>query len=291
MITNYKQRYALLAIHEKYIFWNVFFFAISAISMAIFGLFNIRLSLFRDLFWLSNSFSEFPFKPWTLFTYAFLHSGFWHLISNMIGFYFFGRIFLTFYNDRQFQNIYWVGAIYAGLIFIIAYAVFPMFNNVNAVLVGSSGAMFAILFAATAKSPHYVLNLFGVLRLKLWVLSAVYTIFFLVSIDSPNAGGQFAHLGGALFGYIASKQLDKGNNICRWFELVVDYFSGLFTKKSKLKVVHKSSSKPKRTYTNNESKTTEKQQKIDAILDKISKSGYQSLTKAERNFLAKASEE
>ena len=291
MIETYKQRYTLLAMHEKYIFWNVLFFGISVLITRLGKLFITNITFFKDYFFLSNSFTELIFKPWTIFTYAFLHGGFWHLISNMIGLYFFGRIFSTFYNSRQFQNFYWVSAIVAGLTFMLAYVIFPIFKGSSIPLVGASGAVFAILFAATAKSPNYVLNLFGVLRLKLWVLSAIYTVFFLFSLDSNNAGGQFAHLGGALFGYIASKQLDKGNNICRWFELIVDYFNGLFTKKGKMKVVHKTNTKHKRTYTNQEAKAVEKQKKLDAILDKISKSGYNSLTKAERDFLTKTSEE
>ena len=292
MIETYKNRYALLAINEKYIFWNVLLFGLTALFGGINFLFtDSESSFFVEFFWLNSSFTELLYKPWTLFTYGFLHYNFfWHLLGNMIGLYFFGHIFITFYNKRQFQNFYWVSAIAAGLFFMIAYAVFPTLQNKPAVLVGSSGAVFSILFAATAKSPTYIFNLFGVLRIPLWVLSALYTIMFISSIPVAP-GGQFAHLGGALFGYVASKQLDKGVNLCRWFEVIVDYLSDVFTKKSKMKVVHKSSSKRNKTYTNEQAKTLEKQKKLDDILDKISKSGYESLTKSERNFLTKASED
>jgi len=149
--------------------------------------------------------------------------------------------------------------------------------------------VFAILLGATTRSPNYELNLFGVFKLKLWVLATLYVISFIALIPLANTGGELAHLGGALLGYIYTKQLDKGNNIGAGFERLLAGFTGFFdkTKSKSLKTVHKSKTKVG-GYTKGEFNEFNNQKQVDLILDKISKSGYDSLTAEEKEFLFKA---
>ncbi|WP_047546535.1 rhomboid family intramembrane serine protease [Psychroserpens sp. Hel_I_66] len=290
LVKEFKNRYKLSAINEKYIFINVIVFGVIALIGAIYflgtkGSFNVFVA---DYFALPSNFKEMIFKPWTFFTYFFLHFGFMHLFGNMLGLYFFGRVFLTFFNVRQFVAYYILGGLFAGLIFAISYNLFPALKGTDSYLVGASASVFSILFGATAKSPSYTFNLFGVLRIPLWVIAGLYTLLFISSIPMNNTGGELAHLGGAFFGYFMTWQLEKGKDWSIGFQDLLDRITGLFKTKSSLKTVHKSK---KRTYAGHDKKEFNEfnsQKKIDIILDKISKSGYESLTKEEKAFLFKA---
>lgn len=290
LLNELKIKYKLSAIHEKFIFVNVGIFAIIAILNALF-FFGTKgqLTLFSEYLALSESLGKLVVRFWTIISYNFLHFTFWHLLGNMIGLYFFGRIFLTFYSAKQFISYYFLGGIFAGLLFVIAYNVLPALVNDNAILYGASAAVFAILLGATTRAPNYELNLFGVFKLRLWVFATLYIISSIALIPNTNTGGELAHLGGALLGYIYTKQLDKGNNIGAGFERLYDWVSRFFnnTKSKNLKTVHKSKTKVG-GYTKGEFNQFNNQKQVDLILDKISKSGYDSLTAAEKEFLFKA---
>ncbi|MEJ6792717.1 MAG: rhomboid family intramembrane serine protease [Lacinutrix sp.] len=286
LLTDLKVKYKIAPIHEKFIFVNIGIFAIIAVFNAIFFLgTKSHLTLFSEYLALPENLSKILFRFWTIITYNFLHFGFWHLLGNMIALYYFGRIFLTFFSVKQFINYYFLGGIFAGIIFIISYNVFPALINENAILFGASASVFSILLGATTRSPNYELNLFGVFKLKLWVFATLYVISFIALIPLANTGGQLAHLGGVLLGYIYTKQLDKGNDIGKGFERLTRLFNG--TKSNNLKTVYKDKSKVG-GYTKGEFSEFNNQKKIDVILDKISKSGYESLSTKEKEFLFKA---
>ncbi|MDG5491511.1 rhomboid family intramembrane serine protease [Psychroserpens sp. SPM9] len=290
LIQDLKYKYKLWAINEKYMFINVLVFGIIALIGAIYflatkGSFN---NFVADWFALHSDFKEMVFKPWTFFSYFFLHFGFMHLFGNMIGLYFFGRVFLTFFNVKQFVSYYILGGLFAGLIFAISYNVFPALVDQNTYLVGASASVFSVLFGATAKAPNYTFNLFGMLRIPLWVIAGLYTLLFLSSIPLGNTGGELAHLGGAFFGYFMTYQLEKGRDISKSFQNLLDWFSQLFSSKTSLKTVHKSGKSKVAGHNKAEFNEFNKQKKVDLILDKISKSGYESLTEEEKAFLFKA---
>jgi membrane associated rhomboid family serine protease len=233
-------------------------------------------------------------QPWSILTYSFLHFDFWHIFWNMLVLYWFGQYVLNLFTEKRFLTIYVLGAICGGLLFVLAYNLFPVLNNTLAYLIGASAAVRAIMIFIAAYTPNSEVRIF-VFNVKLWQIGVFVVLSDLIQIPtSGNAGGLIAHLGGALFGYMYAIQLKKGNDIGVWFEKLMDGLSAMFTpkKKSPLKTVYKSKTHkrtPKKTATS--ATKTPNQKQIDAILDKISKSGYDSLTKEEKDFLFKAGKE
>ncbi|TYA84369.1 rhomboid family intramembrane serine protease [Seonamhaeicola marinus] len=286
-----KIKYNLAAIHEKLMILNIGVFAIvSLITTLVFLFTDSKTSFFTNYFAVPANIGELIFKPWTLVSYFFLHTEFWHLLGNMVALYFFGRIFLSFFSSKLLLKYYILGGLVAGIAYILSYNIFPALTKTNgSILLGASGAVFAVLFGVTAKAPNYIFNFFNILRIPLWVLSALYTILFISSIPIANAGGELAHLGGAFLGYFYTKRLEAGKDIGSWIEKLMNSLSNMFkaSKKSKLKTVHKNKSKVG-GYTKADFNEFNNQKKIDVILDKISKSGYDSLTAEEKDLLFRA---
>lgn len=241
------------------------------------------------------------YHPWGIFTYMFLHEGFFHLLFNMLFLYWFGQIVQEMIGKVKILPIYIFGGIAGGLLYILAYNVFPLFSSALPTVscIGASAGVMAIVWAAATIAPDYEMGILflGPVRIK-WI-ALVYVILDLIGIQGGNAGGHIAHLGGALFGFIYIKQLQNGNDLARPFYAVVDFFSNLFKKKNKLKVEYKKEKEYASTFTNKQSTTNNnsnktefnKQEKLDAILDKINKSSYDSLSKEEKDFLFKISQE
>jgi len=282
--------------------------AINGIAFASFFLFKTVAFLFQwqeDLLfeWLvfPKDAEEFLYKPWTIITYAFLHAGVLHLLFNMILLYFSGHLFLTFFSQKRVLTVYLLGAIVGALVYMVSYNLFPAFSSIgNSVLLGASASVMAILVATATYSPNMVVRLVVLGNVKLLYIAAFFVLTDVVQIPMDNAGGHLSHLGGAFLGYLYASQLRKGNDIGQGFEKIMNWFSRLFgeNKKASLKTVYKSEtkSKPTKATAQQHSKSTRTsrnrtksahQQQIDAILDKISKSGYDSLTKQEKDFLFK----
>lgn len=293
--TRIKNLYRGFNVAEKLIFINiVIFFIVSLINAIYFSFTGIHLQFFFEYFTLPNGW-ELLYKPWTLVTYAFMHIDFMHLIFNCLILYYTGRIFYTYFTEKQFITVYVYGIFSGAILFLIAYNLLPAFAGDEAILMGASAAVLAILVAGATYAPDLIINLFRVLPIKYWILAVLLIISYVSSISfNDNAGGNFAHIGGALIGFLYIKQLTKGNDIGIRFEKFWDSLTRYFTrkKKSPLKTVYnnKSTSRSTKTTTSTSS-SNEKQRKVDAILDKISKSGYESLTKQEKDFLFKAGKE
>lgn len=260
---------------------------IIAINVVVF-LLGFVLKPYLIWFKLPSDFSDFIFKPWSIISYAFLHYDFLHLFFNMLWLYFLGSMFLNLFNPKMALNIYFLGAISGGLLFMLGYSLFPDFFGVSSTLVGASAAVRALLIFLCAYMPNQDMRFFT-FNLKLWYIGAAIVVIDLIGLFGTNAGGNLAHLGGALLGYAYAKQLLKGQDIGKGFEQFMDGIAGLFkfSKKGPLKTVHKKKSKVG-GYTKGEFDQFNNQKKIDVILDKISKSGYDSLTAEEKEFLFKA---
>lgn len=255
-------------------------------------LFGLRQAELAQWFVLPDSFGEFIIQPWSFLTYSFIHFGFWHLFWNMIVLFWFGPFVLTLFNAKRFLTIYLLGAFFGGLLYVIAYNLFPVFTGHAGYLLGASAAVRAIMIFIAAYTPHTQVRIFF-FNVKLWQVGLFVVILDLVQIPtSGNAGGLLAHLGGALFGYLYATQLAKGNDIGKWFENIMDWFTNLFKPRTKkpFRKVHRTAQKPSSGNTSKLEKNAH-QKKIDGILDKIGKSGYESLTKAEKDFLFKAGKE
>lgn len=236
--------------------------------------------------------------PWGIFTYMFMHEGFWHILWNMLGLYWFGQIVQDMIGKPKILPIYIFGGFFGGLLYVLAYNVFPLFSSVVSVsnCIGASAGVMAIVLAAATIAPNYELGFAIIGPVKIKWIALVYVILDLINIQNSNAGGHIAHLGGALFGFIFIKQLQSGNDFSKPFYKVTDFFSNLFKKKSTLKVEYKkeyayTSEKNTKSTTTQQKETISKQEKLDAILDKINRSSYDSLSKEEKDFLFKISQE
>ena len=247
-------------------------------------------------FSLPSSFNYFITQPWSIVTYAFFHEGFWHIFWNMMVLYWFGNIVLNLFAEKRFLTIYFLGAIAGGLFYMLSYNVFPVLMKSNAILIGASAAVTAIMIFIAAYTPNTEVRVIF-FNVKLWQIGLFVVLVDLVQIpNSANAGGLLSHLGGAIFGYVYALQLGKGNDIGLWWERMIDSFASYFKKKEKtanMKTVYRNrnatASRPARN--SNDMSKNEQQRKIDDILDKISKSGYESLSKQEKDFLFKAGKE
>lgn len=220
--------------------------------------------------------AKLPTRFYTIITYQFFHADLWHILFNMLWLYWMGRIFLDFLKPRQFHFVYLAGGIAGAAIYTLAYNVFPVFaaSVPEATVIGSSAAVMAVIVATATLVPDYTIRMLFLGDVKLKYLAIAYIALDLIGLASANAGGSFTHIGGALLGFTYIKLLQNGTD-----------WSNLFKRKPKLKVVRndsfKSSPKNKTNVVN--------QHEIDAILDKISKSGYDKLSREEKEILFKAS--
>lgn len=230
-------------------------------------------------------------KPWTTFTYMFLQENFFHIFFNMFVLYFGGRIFLEYLSQKKLLSTYIWGGLIGGLFYVIAFNVFPVFNQYKtlSVALGSSASVLAILVAIATYVPNYSMTLILLGRVKLKYIALALVVIDILSIQKGNPGGHIAHLGGALWGYLYIAVLKNGFDMNKFFNNF--NFSNIFKtfmkpKKSASKHYSKKRSVSDENY-NYHKKYDQKQ--IDSILDKISKSGYESLSKAEKEILFKTS--
>ncbi|MEW4924972.1 rhomboid family intramembrane serine protease [Algibacter sp. 2305UL17-15] len=271
-----KEKLSRLNILEKLIVVNLVVFIVGLLFSPI-------------LSWLElpSEFGKYILKPWTLITYTLTHYGFIHMLFNMLFLYFIGRMFLNLFQPKTALNIYFLGAICGGICYLLFYDFLPK-SQVGLPLVGASASVRALLIFLCAYMPNQEMRLFT-LKFKLWYIGAAIVAIDAIGLFGVNGGGALAHLGGSLLGYVYAKQLTKGHDIGKGFEKFMDAFFALFKfkKKSPLKTVHKNKSKVG-GYTKADFDKFNNQKKIDVILDKISKSGYDSLTSEEKDFLFRA---
>ncbi|MEC8615451.1 MAG: rhomboid family intramembrane serine protease [Bacteroidota bacterium] len=265
-------RFILLNIAEKLIVINILFFTFPYLINGIIFLFGQQALINLNFLKLSPEFSKIIVQPWSIVTYSFIHGGFGHILWNMLLLYFSSQFFFNLFSKQKFINTYFLGVILGGILFVFSYHIFPVFKGLNVNLIGSSaGVMAVIIFICTYTPDQEIRILFFNLKLK--YIGIILITINVIQLPSGNAGGNIAHLGGALFGFLYAFNLKKGIDIANSFETFLNYFSKLF-------VVEKKEKK----YIN----SNIKQKKIDEILDKINKSGYDSLTKEEKDFLFKA---
>lgn len=282
-MTQNELRYQLsrLSIVEKLIALNVLIFILDGLAIGLFGQSVSRW------FQLPQALGDFFTQPWALVTYSFFHHGLGHIFWNMLMLYFAGSIFLTLFNSQRFINVYFLGVLLGGLVFLFSYNSFPALLHSNTALIGASAGVMAVLIFVCAYRPQQPVQLLF-FTVKLWHMGAFFVLTDLIQIPyGGNIGGRLAHLGGAFLGYLYAKQLLRGNDIGAAFTAFRQSLAQGFKpkkKKTPLKTVYKK--KTTATASQAPSKPTQ-QDKIDAILDKISKSGYESLSKAEKDFLFK----
>lgn len=277
-IDTIKYKYKTGSIIDKLIYINVGVFALTLLINVLGGLYKGNQNFLMESFSLDDNLNEFLSKPWSIISYGFLHAGFIHLIFNMITLYFMGNFFIQYFTQKQALHFYILGTFFGGLFYLISQNYFPLFEGMNTTLVGASAGISAIILGITTYMPNYQVKIPLIGFVKLWHLTAIWLAFDFIGLIGPNAGGSFSHLGGSLFGFLYVNQASN-----KRIDIFGNFFS-IFKKKEKpLKTVHKS----KNSKANSTKNTDFNQQQIDAILDKISKSGYDTLTKAEKEFLFK----
>ncbi|AEV32144.1 putative membrane protein [Owenweeksia hongkongensis DSM 17368] len=281
--TSFKQGDAL----TRLILVNLAVFVVFLLLRIIGFLFQIQLAdIFTQWTALPSNLGTLATRPWTLFTYMFLHEGFLHILFNMLWLYFGGRLFMEYMGGRRLLSTYILGGLAGGILYIIAYNLFPSFSE--AVVIsnnrGASAGVMAIVIGVATYAPRYPVKIFFTLNAQLWMIAAAALLMDLIYLgDGNNAGGHIAHLGGALFGYLSVSQLKNGKDWTEGFSKFMDNIANWFKPKPKMKTVYTNTSKK----ANYREKQVHNQQRMDEILDKISRSGYESLSKEEKDYLFK----
>lgn len=301
-----KYRYKTGSVLLKLIYINIGVFAVLKILHIIFYLTDLSQFLelqgrFTSLSWnwlgSTHVLEDLIYRPWSIFTYMFVHEGLWHIAGNMIILFFIGRIFLDFFGPRKLLATYILGGLAGWLLYFISYNVFPIFEGVRGPIWGASASVMAIFFAIAVYQPNYRISFPFIGAVKLIYIALIYLAIDIVAIPSgANVGGHLGHLGGAFYGYLLASQFKQNRDIGMWFEKFLDNLTNLFKGGSKMKVVHKQKRKGKKKarFMTDEEYNAEKiakQKKVDKILDKISRAGYDSLTKDEKDFLFRYGQE
>jgi membrane associated rhomboid family serine protease len=289
IIDDLKVQFNIGGVVTKLIFWNIALFAIPSVVFGVLALLQLPID-YLPYISLSSSPLDLLWKPWSVLSFAFFHAGIFHILFNLLMLNFVGRLFLTFFTQKQLLSLYFVSSLFAGFVYILGYQFIPLLANNNAELIGASASVMAILFATVAYAPMMELRLMFFGSVKLWQMAMVFVVIDFIQLPLNNSGGHLAHLGGALFGYLYIKQLQKGFDLCKWFTIITDALVNLFSGRNAtpFKKVHRNYNPPVVKTVSKVVTKDRTQQQIDDILDKISQSGYDSLSAAEKEFLFKA---
>lgn len=300
-LDEFKKFFKRSSVLQKLIIINVAVFIVVNVVNLFFWLFQITnqteglpgVSHIVSLLALPSDLSVLATRPWTFITYMFLHEGFMHLLFNMIVLYFGGRIFMEYLSDKKLLSTYLLGGIMGAIFYIAAFNFFPVFDQsvYYSVVLGASASVLAVLIAAATYVPEYsvVLFLFGKVKLK--NIALIVILMDLLSMMNGNAGGHIAHLGGAFWGFIYIWMMKRGKDLTINFQIMnFRKFFSFFTKNKKKPVYHTNTSNGRAL--SDEEYNFQKnidQDQIDKILEKISRSGYGSLTKREKEMLFQSS--
>ncbi len=288
IITNLKRSFLAGSILKKLIFINIAVFILIRLLGILLLLFNLQD--FPILLYLQLPASPMALlsRPWTLFTYMFTHFEFLHILFNMLWLYWFGELFLQIFNERQLGGLYVLGGLAGALLFVVSYNLFPYFQEVASFsfLMGASASVMAIVFAISFYRKEIEINLLLLGRIKLIYLALFTFVIDLLAMTSDNAGGHIAHIGGALFGIWFASRYAQGKDLTAPINRLIDKLVNLGKRKPKMSVTYGGRSNKDWEY------NARKQQQaanIDAILDKLKRSGYGSLSADEKKQLFDAS--
>jgi membrane associated rhomboid family serine protease len=282
----------------RLIFLNVGVFVVLSL-IRVFGFFYQSNFLGVVIPWIagSSNWETMLFRPWTIITYMFVHEGLWHLIVNMIMLWFSGRLFGDLLGDKRMVAVYFYGGIAGFVLYFISYNIFPVFSGAESTIIGASASVIAILVAIATYAPNMNVRLILIGNVQLKYIAIFFVALDILFLDGGNTGGRLAHIGGAILGFTYARSLQAGNDWSNGFYSFINFFRDLAKPKPKMKVAS-SKGRPRTAASSSRSATSQsrkskedvsQQKKIDEILDKISQSGYDSLTKAEKEFLFNAS--
>ena len=288
---KYQYRYGGVTV--KLIFINVAVFLVVQMLLALNRLiFDNEAGFVTDFLSLNTDFSIFIYRPYTLFTSIFSHFTIIHLLFNMLFLYFSGNLFEQLFDKTRLTYTYILGGILGGMFELVAHLIFPALqSNEGTLIVGASGSIMALFTALAFYRPNIEVRLFNIFPLKLIYLALFFIVMDIITLGVKDGTAHFAHLGGAVFGFWSIQKPNSSSNVVNIVRSIlnnmINFFKNLFSGNRKLKVKKggKTRSTQFKTDEDYNLEKKRKQEKTDAILDKISKSGYDSLTKAEKDFL------
>ncbi len=279
-----KESFKKGSVLTRLIYVNIGVFLFVRILNVFFYLLNEDFSLLNWLA-LPADIHALQYKPWTLITYMFLHFGFLHILFNILWLYWMGKLFLFYFDEKKLLAIYLLGGLAGGLFFLAGYNVFPVFEGdiYRSQLLGASASVLAIIASVAVYAPNHAINLMFIGQVKMKHLALVALLIYFIGIASSNAGGNLAHLGGAFIGLIFVLAYRKGTDLTKGLSKLIDALVKLFKPKQRIEVSYR---RKNDDIEFNRQKNL-KQEEINQVLDKISKSGYDSLTKEEKELLFK----
>jgi membrane associated rhomboid family serine protease len=269
---------------------NIIVFLAIALTKMLFQLFkmpDIQSSIIKWLA-LPSDFHLLLYRPWTVITYMFVHTQFFHILFNILWLYWMGKIFLEYLGTKKLFSTYILGGVTGAFLYILSYNMFPLFRDsaFHPPMIGTSASVLAITVGIATLAPNYKIFLILIGPVALKYIAGVIVLLDLLNLGSADNVAHFAHLGGAIFGFTYIRMLKKGTDLAAWFTSLIEKLS-FKSRGPRMKVKY---SRPRKDEDFNRDKKMQ-QEHLDEILDKISKSGYGSLTKEEKDFLFKSSKE
>lgn len=285
IIDEIKESFKKGSVLTRLIYINIGVFLSIRVIHVFFFLLNQEFTLLNWLA-LPADVGQLMLRPWTLITYMFLHFNFLHILFNVLWLYWMGKIFLFYFDAKKLLGVYLLGGLSGGVFFLLAYNLFPAFSEVIvfARLLGASASVLAIIAAVATHAPNHPINLLFIGQIKMKHLALFSIALYVIGIASSNAGGNLAHLGGAVFGFFFAVQRRKGHDLTWIITKLIDAATRLFQPRQRIQVSYRGRKKDNIEY--NRQKNLQ-QEEINRVLDKISKSGYDSLTKEEKELLFK----
>ncbi len=281
--------------HVQLIVINVVVFLVLAVLYVfstISGFDNV-FTLIQNQFSIPPKFGEFITRPWTIITYGFSHSlkDIFHILFNMLSLYWFGKLFIEYLGSDKLVATYILGVLAGAIIYLLIFNTIPYFVDQSGFpgMVGASAGVYAVMVAVATLLPDYTFFLLFLGAVRIKYIALFFIVLSFIGTTSTNAGGNIAHLGGALIGFIYIKQLQVGVSWGGWITITLDWIRGLFTTRSKVKVTYRSAEPKAKSTKATSGPSRASQDEIDAILDKISDRGYESLSKEEKEKLFNAS--
>jgi membrane associated rhomboid family serine protease len=269
----------------KLIYINLGVFLLAILVRIVVFLFKLDESFFSvvNLLAIPSDLSSLLIKPWTFFSYMFLHERFWHILFNLLWLYWFGVIFLRFLHEKKLLSIYLVGGLVGAVFYVLAFNIFPVFSESveYSVALGASASVMAVVVATAVYAPDYQVMIPFLGPVKIKYIAIIFVVLDLIQLPIENSGGHIAHLGGAFWGFLYIRNLRNGKDIAARFDRLMDTVFSWFRSGKRLKVSYK---RPMTDMEYNQKKNVD-QARIDQILEKISQSGYDSLSKEEKDIL------
>ncbi len=290
IIDNLKLKYKTGNVLTKLIFINVLVFIILKVVYVVFTLFNVHSLNLITFLGVPSNLQLLTDRLWTPITYMFVHEGFLHILFNLLWLYWFGKIFIQYFTGRTLGSLYVLGGLAGALLYVIAFNTIPYYLDMGSrSMIGASAAVMAIVMGAAFYKPDLRLNLLFLGQIKIVYIAIFAFILDFMSLSSAtNPGGHVAHIGGAILGYYFAVQYKNGRDITSWMSKLIDWFVGLFKRRNKTPKMKVSHNRKETDWDYNYRKSSE-QEEVDAILDKLKKSGYSGLTSEEKKKLFDAS--